>query len=61
MRNIYFKGHKMTDEDFKVLDYEQGNYLDTICDAFYELTKEEQKKGFTYGDYLIIEQEEERC
>lgn len=56
MRKIYFKGHEITSEDYKNLDYRQGNYLDKVCDAFYDLTKEEQENGVNYGDFFIIEE-----
>ena len=57
MRKIYFNGHEMmTSEDFNKLDYEQGNYLDKACDAFCDLTKEEKRIGFNYGDFFIIEE-----
>lgn len=66
MRKIYFIHQKLTGEeikhemtsndDFNSLDYKQANLLDRLCDEFYELSEEEQKTGFRYGEWFIIEE-----
>lgn len=49
----------MKGDDFKNLDWHTANCLDDYCDDFYELSKEERRKGveYHYGDFFIIDEE----